>query len=145
MTKLDLNWVLAYKTFLDQVAVPTAYREYFANDRKEILAPDKKNKDIYYVFRNVNRPVTCGWLLCNEGDGYLDKTFSNYTDAVKYITGEKKKPKKTLTIVEGDKETEISTETEDDMMQKLSKLTKDYKSGKITEEEFKSKKAEILK
>ena len=143
MSKLDLNWVLAYKTFWDQVSVPTAYREYFAHYKKEILAPDKKNKDIYYVFRNVNRPVSCGWLLCNEGDGYLDKTFSNYTDAVKYITGEKKKPKKTITIVEDDKETEVPSD--DDMIEKLSKLAEDYQSGKITEEEFKSKKTEILK
>ena len=29
MTKLDLNFVLAYRSFWDQVAVPLAYREYF--------------------------------------------------------------------------------------------------------------------
>ena len=73
MTKLDLNFVLAYRTFWDQVSIPTAYREYFPSQKKEILAPDKKNKDVYYVFKNVYRPVKCGWILCDEGDGTLDK------------------------------------------------------------------------
>ena len=55
----------------------------------------------------------------------------------------KKKPKKTLTIVEDNKETEVSED--DEMMEKLSKLMQDYKKGKISKEEFASKKEEILK
>ena len=96
MTKGDLDFVLAYRSFWDQVNIPTAYREYFSNERKEILAPDKTDKDIYYVFRNVFQPVKCGWLMCNSGDGTLDKTFSNYSDAVNYVTGAKKNQKKQL-------------------------------------------------
>ena len=49
MTKLDLNYVLAYRTFWDQITVPTAYREYFQSQKKEILAPDKKIK-IFIMF-----------------------------------------------------------------------------------------------
>ena len=90
MTKLDLNFVLAYRSFWDQVSIPLAYREYFFDQKKEILAPEKKNKDIYYVFKNVYKPMTCGWLLCKEGDGTLEKTFTNYTQAVKFVTGKKK-------------------------------------------------------
>ena len=82
------------RSFWDQITVPTAYREYFKDQRKEILAPDKKNKDIYYVFKNVYQPVTCGWILCKEGNGTLERTFSNYTKAVKFVTGENKEPKK---------------------------------------------------
>ena len=41
MTKNDLDIVLAYRTFWDQVNVPNAYREYFRKQKKEILAPDK--------------------------------------------------------------------------------------------------------
>ena len=38
--------------------------------------------------------MTCGWLLCKEGDGTLEKTFTNYTQAVKFVTGKKKTLKK---------------------------------------------------
>ena len=139
MTKLDVNWALYTKAFMDQILIPTSYREYFAKEKKEILASDKKIKDIYYVFRNVNRPVTCGWILCKEGDGILDKTFSNYSDAANYVSGEKKEPKKTLTIVENDKTEEISFATDENkesIVSDLSKLIEDYKAGKISKEEF---------
>ena len=52
MTKLDVKWALYTKAFWHQILIPTAYREYFSNEKKEILASDRKNKDIYYVFRN---------------------------------------------------------------------------------------------
>ena len=86
--------------------------------------------------------------MCDYGDGILDQAFINYKDAVKHIVGDekiaaKKKPKKTITIVEDNKEIEVSTD--DEMMKKLSKLTEDYKKGKISKEEFSSKKTEILK
>ena len=50
MTKLDLNFVLAYRTFWDQVSIPTAYREYF-HHKKRNSCSDKKNKDVYYVLK----------------------------------------------------------------------------------------------
>tara|TARA_Y100001970_G_scaffold284438_2_gene401812 strand:- start:664 stop:1197 length:534 start_codon:yes stop_codon:yes gene_type:complete len=147
MTKLDVNFILSYRTFWDQISVPTAYREYFSKEKKEILAPDKKNKDIYYVFRNVYQPVTCGWVLCKEGDGILDKTFSNYSMAAKYVTGEKKEPKKSLTIVENDTTQEVNfvAESKETVVDELSKLINEYKSNKITKEEFDRRKEEILK
>ena len=49
MTKGDLDFVLAYRSFWDQVNIPTAYREYFSNERKEILAPIKQIK-IFTMF-----------------------------------------------------------------------------------------------
>ena len=57
--------------------------------------------------------------------------------------GAKKKPKKTITIVEDNKEIEVPED--DEMMKQLSKLMEDYKKGKISKEEFASKKVEILK
>ena len=104
--------------------------------------------NIYYVFRNVNTPVKCGWILCKEGDGILDKTFSSYSEAVKYVTGEKKEPKKSLTIVENNKTEKINFaahENNESIVDDLAKLIEDYKSGKITKEEFNRQKAEILK
>ena len=148
MTKLDVNWALYTKAFWHQILIPTAYREYFSNEKKEILASDRKNKDIYYVFKNVYQPVKCGWVLCKEGDGILDKTFSNYSEAVKYATGKKKEPKKSLTIVENNETEEINFAADgnqETIVNDLSKLIEDYKSGKITKEEFNRQKAEILK
>ena len=145
MTKNDLDVVLAFRSFLDQVAVPTAYREYFSNERKEILAPDKKNKDIYYVFRNVYRPVTCGWIMCNSGDGILEKTFANYSDAANFITGEKKEPKQTITIEENGQIAEIPLNSKKGtVVSDLSGLIESFKSGKISKEEFEERKKEIL-
>ena len=145
MTKLDLNFVLAYRSFWDQVAVPLAYREYFVEQKKEILAPDKKNKDIYYVFKNVYKPMTCGWLLCKEGDGTLEKTFTNYTQAVKFVTGENKEPKKTISIKQDGKTEEIpSGDSDKSVVNNLAQLIEDYKSGKISKSEFETKKKQIL-
>jgi len=53
-----------------------------------------------------------------------------------------KKPKKTITIIEDNVETEVPDDEK--MLKKLNELVEDYKSGKITEEEFISKKAELL-
>ena len=145
MTKLDLNFVLAYRSFWDQVSVPLAYREYFFEQKKEILAPDKKNKDIYYVFKNVYKPMTCGWLLCKEGDGTLEKTFTNYAQAVKFVTGENKEPKKTISIEQDGKTEEIpSTDADKSVVKDLAGLIEDYKSGKISKEQFETKKKQIL-
>lgn len=145
MTKLDLNWILASRTFWDQITVPTAYREYFPSQKKEILAPDKKNKDIYYVFKNVYKPVKCGWVLCNEGDGVLDKTFFNYSGAIQYVTGDVKKPKKTISIEENGKVAVIpSGSKKGTMVSDLGNLIESFKSGKISKQEFEKRKEEIL-
>ena len=145
MTKLDVNFVLAYRSFWDQITVPTAYREYFSEQKKEILAPDKKNKDIYYVFKNVYTPVTCGWVLCKEGNGTLEKTFSNYTKAIKFVTGETKEPKKTISIEQDGKVEVIPSGDENkSVVSDLGRLIEEYKSGKISKTEFENKKKQIL-
>jgi len=53
MTKLEVDNVLIWKTFWDQIAIPESYREYFAKEKKEILSDP--NKKIYFVFKNVKR------------------------------------------------------------------------------------------
>tara|TARA_B100000029_G_scaffold494509_1_gene558337 strand:+ start:2844 stop:3419 length:576 start_codon:yes stop_codon:yes gene_type:complete len=145
MSKYDVDDAIIFGSFWNQIFIPEAYREYFPKERKEVLSGTGKH--IYYVFKNVDTKVKCGWMFCEYGNGTLDKTFKNYRDAVDYIIVDKeiaakKVPKKTITIVENNTETEIPED--DEMMKKLSKLMKDYKSGKISEEEFSSKKAEIL-
>ena len=82
MNKEDVDTVIIFKSFWNQIFIPESYREYFAKERKEILSGSGKH--IYYVFKNVNTKVKCGWLMCDYGDGILDKTFTNYRDAEPY-------------------------------------------------------------
>ena len=121
MTKTKVNMVLYVNAMMDQIIIPQSYREYFSFKNKEILGDDKGR--VYYVFKNVTTPVSCGWLMCLPGNGYLEKTFFNYQEAVKFVTGDNKEKKKTITIVEDGKETEVSSD--DEMMEKLTKLAED--------------------
>ena len=142
MTKIDVEWILASRALIYQAALPQAYREYFSSSRKEILS-DEQNQ-VYYVYQNVYTPVKCGILMCKLGDGILEKTFFNYSDARKFIKGEEEKeilPKKTVTIESNGQSNEVETEDID----KLQSLIKDFESGKISEEEFIEKKSEIIK
>ena len=89
--------------------------------------------------------MTCGWLLCKEGDGTLEKTFTNYTQAVKFVTGENKEPKKTILIEQDGKTEEIpSSNSDKSVVNDLAALIEDYKSGKITKSEFENKKKQLL-
>ncbi len=142
MTKLDVEWVLSYKAINYQAAIPSGYREYFSNLKKEILADDQKQ--VYYVYKNVFTPVTCGFLLCNLGDGILEKTFFNYNDARKFVKGKEEtkiEPKKTMTIESNGQFNEVDTAD----IVNMQSIIKDFESGKITEEEFNKKKSEIIK
>ncbi len=105
----------------------------FYKENKEIIYGSAET--VFYVFRNVTKPVKCGWI-CDYGNGYLEKWFYSYSDAKNYITAkELPKVKTKKKIVTKDK----------DVVDDLNKLINDYKSGKISKEEFSSKKAEILK
>jgi len=82
--------------------------------------------------------------MCKLGDGILEKTFFNYSDARKFIKGNediKIEPKTTVTIENNGQTNEVETADID----KLQTLIKDFESGKITEEEFNNKKSEIIK
>ena len=142
MTKIDVEWVLASRALMYQAALPEGYREYFSSSRKEILS-DEQNQ-VYYIYKNVYTPVKCGFLMCDLGDGILEKTFFNYSDARKFIKGEEKikiMPKTTVTIENNGQSNEVESE---DII-KLQVLIKDFESGKITEEEFIAKKSKIIK
>ena len=142
MTKLDVEWVLSYTAINYQAAIPTGYREYFSNLKKEILADEKKQ--VYYVYKNVFTPVTCGFLICNLGDGVLEKTFFDYSDARNFIKGKEETkivPKNTITIENNGQLDEIDRAD----IVNMQSIIKDFENGKITEEEFNIKKSEILK
>ena len=145
MSKPEVAYVFAFQSILENPFLPLAYREYFPSERKEILSDDN-DKNVYYVFKNVSNEVKCGWWICNYGDGILDKTFLNYSAAVNYVKKTEKKKyiqKKTVTIVDKGKKQTISAEK--NVLDELSKVTKDYKDGKISESEFEKRKEEILR
>ena len=145
MNKIQINSVFAYQSILENPLLPLSYKEYFQKENKEILSDDN-DRNVYYVFRNVYKPVSCNWLYCNFGDGILDKTFLSYSAAVNYVKKTEKKnyiQKKTVTIVDKGKKQTISAEK--NVLDELSKVTKDYKDGKISESEFEKRKEEILR
>ena len=142
MTKIDVEFVLSFTAINYQAGIPTGYREYFSNLKKEILADEKKQ--VYYVYKNVFTPVTCGFLLCNLGDGILEKTFFDYSDARNFIKGKediKIEPKSTITIESNGQLDELDSKD----IVNLQSLIKDFESEKITEEEFNKRKLEIIK
>ena len=144
MSKIQINSVFAYQSILENPLLPLSYKEYFQKENKEILSDDN-DRNVYYVFRNVYKPVSCNWLYCNFGDGVLESTFYSYNDAVNFIKKTEKKKyiqKKTVKIEQNGKVQEISSNQD---LEGLKKISKDYKDGKITEQEFEQKKAEILK
>ena len=101
----------------------------FYKENKEIIYGSART--VFYVFRNVTKSLKQGY-----GNGYLEKWFYSYSDAENYITAKKMpKVKTTKKIVTKDK----------DVVDDLNKLIEEYQSGKISKEEFASKKTEILK
>ena len=114
--------------------IPGGNSNMFYKENKEII--NGSAKTVFYVFRNVTKPLKCGVWTCDYGNGYLEKWFYSYSNAKNYITTkELPKVKITKKIITKDK----------DIVDNLNKLIEDYKSGKINKEEFSSKKADILK
>ena len=86
----------------------------------------------------------CGILLCDFGDGLLEKTFFNYNEARRFVKGNEDiavQKKTTVTIESNGQSDEVEVED----IVKLQNLIKDFESGKISEEEFNQKKAEIIR
>ena len=134
MSKQELRSVLFRSYPSEDPFLNSGISKMFYKENKEIIYGSAQT--VFYVFRNVTKPVKCGWALCDDGNGYLEKWFYSYSDAKNYITvKELPKVKTTKKITIKDK----------DVVDSLNKLIEDYKSGKISKEEFASKKAEILR
>ena len=126
------------------IYIPEAGRLYDGSTKTEILW--SLSKDYYYVFNNVTRPVSCGKIICDRGNGNFETYFTSITQAKSYIDKKyrnkatikeikKEFPKKTLTV---------KTEESNTTIKILELLIEDYKSGKITESEFKKRKKVLL-
>ena len=129
ISKSELQSLLFKSYPSEDPFIPGGDSNMFYKENKEII--NGSAKTVFYVFRNVTKPVKCGWALCDNGNGYLEKWFYSYYDAKEYITKkELPKVKTKKKIVTKDK----------DVVDALNKLIEDYKSGKISKEEFSSKK-----
>ena len=134
MSKGELRTALNMTYPSEDPFLNTGISKMFYKENKEIIYGSAQT--VFYVFRNVTKPVKCGWILCKEGNGYLEKWFYSYSEARDYVT------KKELPKVKAKKKIIIKDK---DVVDALNKLIDDYKSGKISKEEFASKKADILK
>jgi hypothetical protein len=137
MSKSQLRSALNMSYPSDDPFVGGSFSKLFSTLNKEIIYGSGKKQ--FYVFRNVSVPAKCGFWSCEYGNGYLENWFYSYQSAVDFIKNKKQseakvKEKKPLVI----KKVEVST------MKQLNKLVEDYKSGKITEEEFNLGKKKIL-
>ena len=115
-------------------------QDYRKSDNKEIIWGSSGK--VYYVFKDVTIPHSCGLILCNNGNGTLESwhyTLSDARNSIKIKDKKvlnKKKPKLTVTS---------NNNANIDYIKELNILIKEYENGVITEEEFSKKKSEILK
>ena len=59
--------------------IPDSFSEYNYSIKKEIISGS--GKKLFYVFKNVNKPIDCGLILCKYGDGTLVSWHYNLSDA----------------------------------------------------------------
>ena len=81
----------------DDPLIPGSGSEFFSESNSEIIWGSSKNK--FYVFKNVSEPVSCGIILCKNGNGTLESWHNSLNDARASL------PKKLI------KETQNSTST----------------------------------
>jgi len=99
------------------------------------------SKKVFYVFEDVNKPVKCGIIICDYGNGRLVSWHYSLQSANQSLIEEKKPvQKKQPKLV-------VSTNNEEektDYIRELNNLIEDLENGKITKEEFNRKKVELL-
>ena len=102
MSKIQAQKILYGAYPGDDPFLPDGGEQYYPDIKKEIIWGYSNN--IYYVFKNVTKPQSCGVLLCNYGNGTLESWHYNITAAtdsikpqteiVKKTEPKKQKPKK---------------------------------------------------
>ena len=63
----------------DDPLIPGGGSEFFSESNSEIIWGSNKNK--FYVFKNVSEPVSCGIILCKNGNGTLESWHDSLKDA----------------------------------------------------------------
>ena len=138
MSKESLRNVLLDVYPSEDAFIPDSFSEYNYSIKKEIISGS--GKKLFYVFKNVNKPIDCGLILCKYGDGTLVSWHYNLSDAREALISNKNIDNQKQPVIES-----ISSNDSKDHVDALNELIEDFKSGKITESEFNTKKADILK
>jgi len=129
-----------FKSYLSEDPfLKDGFRRHYSNQNKEIIAGSSQT--IFFAFKNVTKPLNCGYIICDYGNGTLESYHFNYNQAVDRIF--QSNQKNTSTVKNNTKTT--TDPIKGDALQELLELSRNFKSGKISEQEFESKKAEILK
>ena len=139
MNKNQLRNVFLTSYLSEDPFLSDSFNRFYSNQNKEILAGSSKS--VFFVFKNVTKPLKCGFLLCDYGNGTLESYHFNFNQAENSII---QSNKKNTSIVKNNTNT-TTDPMKGDALQQLLELSRDFKSGKISEQEFESKKAEILK
>jgi len=140
MSKSDLRSKLLRTYVGDDPFLPNQHKSSYDSSKKiEIIWGSSAN--VFYVFENVYKPISCGIILCNEGNGVLKSWHFTLGEAKSSLISKKKIVQK--------KQPKISVSSNSgsdlDYIKELNKLIVDLESGKITQKEFNTKKSEILK
>ena len=79
MSKSDLESVFFSSYAGDDPFIPGGGSSFFPNSGKEIIWGS--NKKMFYVFKNVSKPVSCGTFLCKVGNGTLERWYYGLENA----------------------------------------------------------------
>jgi hypothetical protein len=79
MSKSELRNILLFSYSGDDPFILGGGSEWFSSQNKEIVWGEKRN--IFFVFKNVSEQISCGILLCKNGNGTLDFWHSNLVEA----------------------------------------------------------------
>ena len=82
ISKAELRSVLITTYPSEDPFINTGISKMFYKENKEIIYGSAQT--VFYVFRNVTKPVKCGFVICDYGNGYLEKWFYSYSDAKNY-------------------------------------------------------------
>jgi S1-C subfamily serine protease len=93
MNKTNAQKVLFTTYPNDDPFLPDGGEQYYEDKKKEILWG--YGKKVYYVFKDVTTPQTCGAFICNYGNGTLESWHYSLSAALATVGTKKKAVKKT--------------------------------------------------
>ncbi len=138
MSKESLRNILLDVYPSEDPFVPNSFSEYDFSAKKEIISGSSKK--LFYLFKDVKKPIDCGLIFCKYGNGRLVSWHYTLFEARAALTSTE-----SATNQEQPQIKNISSSTDEDYVDALNKLIEDFKLGKINESDFNKKKANILK
>ena len=140
MSKSDLRGKLLRTYTGDDPFLKSEHKNLYDSSKKiEIIWGSSAN--VFYVFENVYKPMTCRTFTCDYGSGSLKSWHFTLADARSSLNTKKKIVQKKQPKISVSSNSNLNV----DYIKELNKLIDDLESGKITQKEFNTKKNKILK